>query len=441
MAKKGVIKHVEPGSIAHRVGLLPGDEILKINNCDFEDFLDYKFLMTDERVSLIIRDSKGSLKKIIIDKEFDEGIGVEFENPLMDNIKRCKNKCVFCFVDQMPPGLRKSLYVKDDDYRLSTAFGTFITLTNVSERDFERIVKMHLSPLYVSVHATSPDVRRFMMKNPKAGEGMEKLEYLARHHIFLHCQVVLCPGINDGEVLEKTLRDLSQLWPQVLSIAVVPVGLTRFRQRLYPLKAFTKEEAGRVIDFIERFQTESLNTRNTRLVFAADEFYCIAERKVPSCEAYEDFYQLENGVGMMALLKKEINENLPNIPTELSDRRWVTIATGVSAYEFLTEVLRPLERVKNLEYRVLPVINNFFGPSVTVAGLVTGADLIKQLKTEKLGDIVLIPEVMLKDKKVFLDDVSVEDVGKNLSADVKVVDVSGKAFLEAILGKKMGETL
>lgn len=436
MGKNAIIKTIARDSIAARIGLLPGDEIISINGQEFHDFLEYKFLMTDERIKLNVKTRDGKIKRLTIYKNFDEGLGVEFENPLMDEIKRCKNKCIFCFVDQMPPGLRESLYVKDDDYRLSTAFGTFVTLTNLSQLELNRIVKLGLSPIYVSVHATSPEVRNFMMRNPHSGEILNILKFLTSHNIFLHCQIVLCPGINDGIVLRQTLKDLLSLWPYVLSIAVVPVGITKFREKLYPLRTFTKNEADGVIDFIEDLQNRNLKKFGSRLVFAADEFYCIAQRQVPDYETYEDFYQLENGVGMIALLKNQIEQHMKKLPRRLGKKRKVTVATGVSAYKFLRQILNPLKKISGLEHEIHPIINNFFGPSVTVAGLITGKDLMEQLKERDLGDVLLIPDVMLKEEKFFLDDLKVEDVGNFLGKKIEVVKVDGKSFLNAILGKK-----
>lgn len=438
MEKKAIIKTVERHSIAAETGLSPGDEILSINGQAFQDFLEYKFLMTDEKIRLKIKTSDGRIREFAINKSFDETLGVEFENPLMDDIKRCANKCIFCFVDQMPRGLRQSLYVKDDDYRLSAAFGTFVTLTNLSRQELNKIVDLGLSPIYVSVHATSGKVRNFMMRNPHSGEILEALKFLTSHGVLLHCQIVLCPGINDGEVLQQTLEDLSGLWPYILSVAVVPVGLTRFRDKLYPLRAYTEDEAGGVIDFTEDVQKHNLERIRTRLVFAADEFYCISKRRIPPYEAYEDFYQLENGVGMMALLKKQMEESMAKLPHVLRQKRKVSIATGVSAYKYLQQTLKPLESVAGLEYRIHPVVNNFFGPSVTVTGLIVGKDLVEQLKGKDLGDVLLIPDAMLKDGSVFLDDLKVEDAENYLGKKIEVVKVEGKSFLNAILGKNWG---
>jgi len=436
MENRGLIKNVERGSLADRVGIKAGDRLLAINGETFKDFLDYKFLITDEEVELVVKHKNGSIKKYKFEKSFDEGLGIEFKNPLLDEIKKCKNKCVFCFVDQMPKGLRKSLYVKDDDYRLSTAYGTFITLTNLIEDDFKRIVKMRLSPIYVSVHATRPEVRKFMMKNPRSGEILDRLKFLAENHITVHCQIVLCPGLNDGEILEDSLDDLSALAPWVRSIAIVPVGLTKYRKNLYPLRPFTKEEARKVLDLVEERQQQYLKKYGTRLVFAADEFYIICKRELPSYEIYEEFYQLENGVGMTALLKKELEEAMSDLPSHLYANREVSIATGVSAVEFLRKTLAPLKKVKNFKYHVYAIRNDFFGHTVTVSGLVTGTDLLNQLKGKDLGDTLLIPEVMLKDRKVFLDDVTVQQIEGELGVKVAAVDLDGRKFLSELLGKK-----
>lgn len=435
MVIKGLIKNVEKGSLADKIGIKSGDVLLSVNDQKFEDFLDYKYLITDEEIELAVKHQNDTVTKHYLEKSFDEGLGIEFENPLLDDIKKCRNKCVFCFVDQMPKGLRKSLYVKDDDYRLSTAYGTFITLTNLSEQDFQRIVKMRLSPIYVSVHATRPDVRKSMMKNPHSGEILDRLKFLAENQITIHCQIVLCPGLNDGEILEESLNDLTALAPYVRSIAVVPVGLTKHRENLYPLRPFTKEEAERVLDLVERRQQQYLEKYGTRLVFAADEFYILCKRNLPSYESYEEFYQLENGVGMTALMKKELEEAMIELPFELPEHRRVSIATGVSAEEFLNKTLAPLKNVDNLEYRVYAIKNNFFGHTVTVAGLVTGTDLMNQLKGEDLGDALLVPEVMLKDREVFLDDVTVKQIEQALNVKVTVVDLDGKQFIHELLGK------
>ncbi len=433
MSKNTEIKSIKHHSIAHKIGLKPGWKITTINGQKIKDFLHYKYLITDEKIDLEAEDEQGLIKKYSIYKDFDESLGIEFKNPLMDDIKKCKNKCIFCFVDQMPKNLRKSLYVKDDDYRLSFTSGTYISLTNLSEEDFNRIISMHMSPLYISVHSTSPKVRSFMLKNPDAGYIMDKMKLLKQNGIYMHCQVVLCPGVNDEEILNETLNDLISIWPNVLSIAVVPVGLTKYRQNLYPIRPFTQKESGIVLDQVNEYQHICLDKLGSRLVFAADEFYIKSGREIPQYETYEQFYQLENGVGMVALLQKELNDNMKHIPLKLSNKKRISIATGVSAYEFIRKALSPLKKVNGLEYMVYPIKNNFFGHSVTVAGLITGSDLIHQLFKEKLGDGLLIPEVMLKEGRLFLDDYCVDDVERILNVPITVVRVEGRDFLEKIL--------
>ncbi|MCG0274699.1 MAG: DUF512 domain-containing protein [Thermosediminibacteraceae bacterium] len=440
--RKAVIKEIKQGSLAERAGLKRGDQILKINGQHIKDIIDYKFLITDEILHIHIKTKEGQKRVLTIEKNFDEDLGIEFENPLIDGIMRCKNKCIFCFVDQMPKGLRPSLYVKDDDYRLSILEGTFITLTNLTEEDLKRIVSMRLSPLYISVHATSGKIRKTMLKNPAAEKIMDHLTFLKENGIFFHCQIVLCPDVNDKEVLDQTLQDLFSLYPSVQSIAVVPVGITKYRQGLYPLRRFTQEEAERIIEKVELLQHRNLSRFGTRLVFLADEFYEIAKRDFPPSETYEDFPQWENGVGMVPLLKEQLARLIKRVPAALPEKRWVKIATGVSAFRFLSEALSSLRNVENLEFEICPIKNNFFGESVTVAGLITGKDLIDQLK-ERLKDkkeqyIVLLPEVMLKDETVFLDGITVRDVERSLGAKVIVVKIDGKDFLEKLTGMSLG---
>jgi putative radical SAM enzyme (TIGR03279 family) len=443
--KKAVISQVKRGSLAQKAGLQKGDEILQINGREIKDIIDYRFLIADEILNIRVKTKDGQERVLTIEKDFDEDLGIEFENPLIDGIMRCKNKCIFCFVDQMPKGLRPSLYIKDDDYRLSILEGTYITLTNLQDKDLDRIVSMRLSPLYISVHATDGNVRKTMLRNKAAEKIMDHLKFLKENGVFFHTQIVLCPGVNDKDVLERTLEDLFSLYPTVQSIAVVPVGITKYRKGLYPLRRFTQMEAQEITDRIEELQSENLKRFGTRLVFAADEFYEIAKKEFPPSEAYEDFPQWENGVGMVSLLRDQLTELMNAVPPSLPEKRRVKIATGVSAFRFLEKVLSPLKSVKNLEFEICPIKNDFFGESVTVAGLVTGGDLVNQLKKrlvdEKHQCHVLVPEVMLKDGEVFLDGLSVQDVEQSLHAKVAVVKIDGKDFLEKILGTDLGVRL
>ncbi len=438
MDSKGLIKAIKVPSIAHEIGLLPGDILNKIDGQSFKDYFEYKFMITDEELELEV-DRNGTIKLYHVYKDFDDDLGIEFEKPLLDDIKRCKNRCIFCFVDQMPKGLRKTLYVKDDDYRLSLMSGTYISLTNLSQQDLKRIVTLGISPLYVSVHATCPETRKFLLRNPDAVDVMEKLRFFADNGISVHCQVVLCPGINDGEILDKTISDLSTLCPNVLSIALVPVGLTKYREGLYPVRPYTKMEAEEIITKAKIFQQSFLDIYNTRLVFLADEFYIKAGIDIPCYEAYETFCQLEDGIGLLALLKKQLDENIQNIPEALHDKRNVSIVTGYSAAKYLQDYLSPLLKIENFTYNIFPIVNDFFGSSVTVTGLICGVDIVKQLKNKKLGDEVLIPEVMLKDKTFFLDDMTIDELENILDVKLTVVDMNGSKLLETMLGIKLEE--
>ncbi|SHM07515.1 putative radical SAM enzyme, TIGR03279 family [Caldanaerovirga acetigignens] len=443
--KKIVIREVKKGSLAQKAGLKKGDEILKINDQNIKDIIDYKFLITDEILNIRIKTKEGQERVLTIEKNFDEDLGIEFENPLIDEIMRCKNKCIFCFVDQMPKGLRPSLYIKDDDYRLSILEGTYITLTNLQDKDLDRIISMRLSPLYISVHATDGNVRKTMLRNKAAEKIMDRLKFLKENGIFFHTQIVLCPGVNDKDVLERTLEDLFSLYPSMQSIAVVPVGITKYRKGLYPLRRFTQKEAQEITERVEELQRENLKRFGTRLVFVADEFYEIAKKEFPPAETYEDFPQWENGVGMVSLLRDQLTELMNEVPLSLPVKRRVKIATGISAFRFLEKVLSPLRRVENLEFEICPIRNDFFGESVTVAGLVTGRDLVAQLKKRLVDEAhlynLLVPEVMLKDGKVFLDGLSVQDVEQKLHVKVAVVKIDGRDFLEKILGKDLGVEL
>jgi len=433
---KAKVIFVKENSLAQKAGIKKGDEIISINGKPIEDILDYKFYTTDEKLEILIKTKEGE-KKVYIEKDFDEDLGLEFKSPIIDSIKVCKNKCVFCFVDQMPRGLRPSLYVKDDDYRLSFLKGTYITLTNLTVEDKKKIFEMHLSPLYISVHATDLNIRNFMLGVNNSQNVLDCLKEFKEKGISFHTQIVLCPGINDGEVLKKTILDLLELFPSVLSIAVVPVGLTRFRENLFPLRDFTKEEAVRVIELIKYFQENNLKKFGKRLVFAADEFYEKAGINFPSYKTYEDFAQWENGVGMAALLSHEIRLYKNKIPKKLDKKRHVAIITGLSAFRLLKKELDFLKDVENLKLEINAIKNEFFGESVTVAGLIVGRDIISQLKGKVLGDVALIPSVMVNEGKL-LDDITVKQLSEELNTEVKVVPVNGKALLQSILNIKLG---
>ena len=430
-----IIKSVEKGSPAYKARLSAGDTLVAIDGNEIMDVLDYRFYQNNERLTLEFVDKKGKVKEKKIKKKEYEELGLEFETYLMDKKHSCRNKCIFCFIDQLPKGLRDTLYFKDDDSRLSFLFGNYITLTNITEHEVERIIKMHISPINISVHTTNPDLRVKMMNNKNAGKCLEIIHRFNDAGIKLNCQMVLCPGINDGAELERTLRDLTAL-QNAECIAAVPVGLTAHREGLYDIKPYDKESALKVIEIIDRFGEECTRKYGERRVFAADEFYIKAEKTLPEADYYEEFLQLENGVGLVSLLKSEVDQALDMCDEKVKEKRKITIATGEAAYPFITEMVdKCLKKWDNLECRVKAIRNNFFGSSVTVAGLVTATDIIEQLKGEDLGDELLIPAVMLRDGgDMFLDSITLEDLSEKLGIKITPVENDGFVFIDKLLG-------
>lgn len=429
------IKSVIPGTAADKCGVAAGDILVKINDHPVRDVLDYMFYAADDTLDLeLLRDSK-PLHLHVRKSEYDD-LGLEFETFLMDCKQSCRNKCVFCFIDQMPPGMRDTLYFKDDDARLSFLQGNYVTLTNLEQEDIDRIIKMKLN-INVSVHTTNPELRVEMMHNRFAGEKLKYIRQLTNSGIKLNCQIVCCPGLNDGDELRRSLTDLGELMPNISSMAVVPVGLSRFRKGLYPLKTFTKETAAETIDIIEEFQSEFLKKYGTRTVFASDEFYIIAERELPSSEVYEDYPQYENGVGMIRSLMDEFQDAL-EMAEYSGESRHVTIATGFAALDSIKKLAAMAEeRFPGIKCSVYPIRNDFFGETITVAGLITAQDLIAQLSDKELGDELLISSAMLRDNSdVFLDDLTMQDVSQQLNVPVISADNDGFDLLDAILGCK-----
>ncbi len=429
-----IIEGSAPGSPAYRAGLRAGDTLLTINGNEIADVLDYRFYQSSEQLEVKYINAKGRLKKAKIKKsEYDE-LGLSFETYLMDKQHACLNKCIFCFIDQLPRGLRKSLYFKDDDSRLSFLFGNYITLTNISEHEIERIIKLHISPMNISVHTTNPELRVKMMKNKNAGRVLSVIDRFNEAGIKLNCQLVLCPGVNDGAELERTLTDLCGL-ENAECIAAVPVGITAFREGLTPLNGFNLETAGAVIDIINRFGDEALKKYGQRRVYASDEFYIIAGREIPDAEYYGDFLQLENGVGMWALLKSQVEEAVRGLEAN-NCRRKLSIATGEAAYPLICEVARLCkEKNAELECTVYAVKNEFFGGEITVSGLVTATDIIKQLGGRDLGEELLIPASMLRSEgDMFLDDITLTELSERLGVTVKPIANDGFELTEAILG-------
>lgn len=429
------ITGVTKGTPCEKKDIEAGDFLLTINGHIIKDVLDYMYYAAERVVELEIETKdRQNIKNIRIHKGEYEDLGLEFSSFLMDKKQNCSNNCIFCFIDQMPKGMRDTLYFKDDDTRLSFLQGNYVTLTNLSESDVERIIKMKLN-VNVSVHTTNPELRCKMMNNRFAGEKLKYLWKMAEAGLKLNCQIVLCPGINDGRELERTLTDLEKIGENITSVSIVPVGVTKFRQGLYPMMTFNESTAGSVIDLVDRFQERFLKSFGSRLVFASDEFYLLAKRAVPEAEFYEDYPQYENGVGLLRSLADEFNSAL-KYAEDLDHERKVTIATGTAPCKFIEGLAKKaMEKYKNLKIEVVPVLNDFFGHTITVSGLLTAQDIIKQLSGKDLGENLLIAKAMLKaDEPIFLDDKSIFDVEKALNTKVTPVANDGYELLDAMLG-------
>ncbi len=432
-----VIKSVDVGSPAARHGIVSGERLISINEHIINDVLDYRFYETDRSVRLVLEDAEGNSRIVSITKPEYRTLGLEFETYLMDKQRSCKNKCVFCFIDQLPKGLRDTLYFKDDDERLSFLFGNYITLTNLSEEELDRIIEMHISPVNVSVHVTDPEMRVKMMKNPCAAELMPRLQRLVSGGVMINCQLVLCPGWNDGEYLRRSLEELAAMRPQVQSIALVPVGLTEHREGLEELRLFTKEEASAVVDMAEEYSEKWKKENGSRIVWASDEFYLTAGREIPPAEFYEEYPQIENGVGMVASLEDEFARAMRMYDGDDLPHSGVMVS-GVSIAPTLERLIeRAKEKWKNGEWKVYPIRNRLFGENITVSGLVCGGDIIEQMKGEGVaGERMLFPTSMLRSEgDLFLDDRSVKDVEEALGVEMIPVDNDGYALLEAMLGQ------
>lgn len=428
-----IISSVINGSIADKKGIRKGDTLVTLNGETIMDVLDYRFYQNNTKVVVQIIDKNGRLKKIKIKKDEYEELGMNFETYLMDKKRPCSNKCVFCFIDQLPKGLRESLYFKDDDSRLSFLFGNYITLTNITEHEVERIIKMHISPINISVHTTNPELRVKMMNNKNAGKALEFIKRFNDAGIKMNCQLVLCPTLNDGKELEKTLFDLTS-FENVECIAAVPVGLTKYRDGLYNLKPFDKKSACEVLKIIEKFGNECIIKYNERRVYGADEFYIISEKPIPNCEYYGDFLQLENGVGLWSLLDSEVTSALSELK-ETHKKRHISIATGVAAYPLISDIAKRCEKkCKGLVCDVHKIENKFFGEKITVAGLVTATDIYNQLQGKDLGSELLIPSVMLRyEGDMFLDSITVSELSEKLGVKITAVDNDGYSLVESII--------
>lgn len=419
-------------SPSSRAGIKSGDMLISLNGHPIHDVLDYMFYAAEIKVNVLVERNNEKLSFDIVKSEYDD-LGLEFDSFLMDQKQSCTNKCIFCFIDQMPPGMRDTLYFKDDDARLSFLQGNYVTLTNLNQNDIDRIIQMRLN-INVSVHTTNPELRCRMMHNRFAGEKLDYLRQFAKAGIAMNCQIVLCPGINDGKELERTLTDLGNLMPNIQSVAVVPVGITKFRDGLYPLTLFNKETAGAALDLIEGFQTKFLDKYGTRVVFPADEFYVTAERPIPNGKCYEEYSQYENGVGILRSLADEF-ESAMKLADDPTKPRTVSIATGAAAHKFISELVEKAEKKwHNINCNVYKITNHFFGETITVSGLITATDIISQLKDKPLGDALLLTTSMFKrDTDIFLDDMTIPDVEKALGVKVIVTENDGFDLLDKIL--------
>lgn len=427
---------VTTGSHADKAGIKKGETLLSINSNEIVDVLDYRFYQVNRKLTLEVEDENKNVRTIEMTKGEYEEIGLEFETYLMDKQHSCRNKCIFCFIDQLPKGMRESLYFKDDDSRLSFLFGNYITLTNITEHEIDRIIKMHISPINVSVHTTNPELRCKMMNNRFAGDTLKYLKRFADAGITLNCQIVSCPGINDGDELVRTLTDLEKLG--VNMTAIVPVGLTRYRENLYPLVPYNKETAGQTIDIIEKMGDECVKKHGRRIFFPGDEFYLLAEREIPSPEFYEDFSALEDGIGIIAYLTDDVGWKLEELDADESLCHKVTIACGEGVFPYMKRIMSMInEKFPNITINTRAIKNNFFGGGVNVSGLVTGGDLIDQLRGDDLGDRLIITSSMLRfENDLFLDDVSTDDVERELGVTLVPVNNNGNDLVEAVIAGK-----
>lgn len=431
-----LITGVEPGSIAEECGLEPGDRIGAVNGHEIEDFFDYQYYIEEEFLRVEVLTKDGEECTLEIEKEEDEDLGLVFESFLMDDYNSCCNKCMFCFIDQMPPGMRETLYFKDDDSRLSFLQGNYITLTNMKEKDIDRVIRYHLAPINISVHTTNPELRCRMLHNRFAGDVMEKIRRFSDAGIPMNSQVVLCKGINDGEELDRTIRELGDFLLCMESLSVVPVGLTKYRDDLPKLEAFTKEDAKKVLSQIQGWQKHFLETRGTSFVHASDEWFILAGEEFPPVDYYEGFGQLENGVGMMRLLISEVEERLSELTGDDREKS-VSIATAKLAFPTIRKLAEQVTaKYPRMHIHVYCIENTFFGEQITVSGLLTGQDIERQLKGRELGDELLLPCNVLKaDEDIFLDDMSLSALSESLQVPVNIIQSEGQDFVNKIISK------
>lgn len=446
--KKHVISSIEPGSIAEEMELEPGDILVSINGKEIEDVFDYHYLIHDEYLVAVFLKANGEEWELEIEKDYDEDLGIEFENGLMDDYKSCHNKCIFCFIDQMPKGMRETLYFKDDDSRLSFLQGNYVTLTNMKDKDLNRIIEYKLAPINISVQTTNPELRCKMLNNRFAGDALKKIDKLYEGGIEMNGQIVLCKDVNDGEELERSIRDLTKYLPYMESVSVVPVGLSKYREGLYPLEPFNKEDAIKVLETIHKWQDICMKEHNTHFIHASDEWYLLAEMPLPEEDNYDGYIQLENGVGMIRLLLDEFYAALEQLkadrdddstPKELlpdtKEHHKRTLATGRLAAPFIEQMAKDcMKEFPNYEIEVVAIRNDFFGEMITVSGLLTGQDIVTQLKEKDLGELLLLPCNLLRSgEEVFLDDMTLDEVKDALQVEVDIVKSSGQDLLDAML--------
>ncbi|MCM1325311.1 MAG: DUF512 domain-containing protein [Bacteroidales bacterium] len=440
MPKENIVKTVKEGSIAEEMGMEPGDKLLLINNAELEDVFDYQFFIQDSYIEVLVEKPDGEQWLLEIDKDPEEDLGIEFESGLMDEYRHCHNKCVFCFIDQMPKGMRETLYFKDDDSRLSFLQGNYVTLTNMSDHDIQRICNYHLSPINISFQTMNPELRCRMLNNRFAGEALKKVDVLNEAGIRMNGQIVLCKGMNDGKELEFSIKELMKYIPNLESVSVVPVGLSRYREGLEVLEPFEKEDAKEVLDLIHRYQAVCMEKYGLHFIHASDEWYALAEEELPEEARYDGYLQLENGVGMLRLLIDEFQDALNRRKNDgVSDNggvlREVSLATGYLAYPYLKRMCQEIEeQYPYVQIHLYAIRNDFFGESITVSGLLTGQDIKNQLLGQKLGEELLLPQNVLRSgESIFLDDLTVEDLEKALQVPIYIVKSSGYDFLDAVV--------
>ncbi len=431
------ISYIEPDSLAEEAGLVPGDRLVTVNGHKIHDILEYRYLISETEVELEVLKENGDTEIITIENDYED-LGIEFKQGLIDTAQSCKNKCIFCFIDQLPEGMRETVYFKDDDTRLSFLQGNYVTLTNLTEEEIDRLISMHISPINISVHTTNPDLRVEMLKNPNASKIYDIMKRFADNEIYMNCQIVLCPGYNDKDELDRTIEDMAELYPYVTSCSVVPVGLTRYREGLCKLTPFDARSSLDTVRQVESYQKKFKEEFGVNLIYIADEFYINAKLPIPTAEEYDGFPQIENGVGLVASLKEEFDEAVNHIKKKKYSRK-VAIATGELVYGFVNSLAdRLMLETEGLEISVYPVKNEFFGGGVNVSGLVTGSDLIRTLKDELKFDELLIPDCMLRDgEDIFLDDITLEELSDTLGMKITPVPNDGYIFIEKITATEL----